>query len=44
MELIKTKITGKEIKVAAKKEAEKVISLMEALKKSLEKGAKKKAL
>lgn len=43
MELIKAKIAGKEIKVAPRKEAEKVISLMDALKKSLAKGAKKKA-
>jgi DNA end-binding protein Ku len=43
MGLIKAKIAGKEIKVAPKKEAEKVISLMDALKKSLAKGAKKKA-
>jgi len=40
--LIKAKIAGKEIKVAPKKEAEKVISLMDALKKSL--GKKKKAV
>jgi len=43
MELIKAKIAGKEIKVAPKREAEKVISLMDALKKSLSKGIKKKA-
>jgi DNA end-binding protein Ku len=43
MELIKAKIAGKEIKVAPRKEAEKVVSLMEALKKSLSKGTKKKA-
>lgn len=42
MELIKAKIAGKEVKVAPRKEAEKVVSLMEALKKSLEK--KKKAV
>ena len=44
MELIKAKIAGKEIKVAPRKEAEKVISLMDALKKSLSKGIKKKAV
>lgn len=44
IELIKAKIAGKEIKVVPKKEAEKVISLMDALKKSLTKGAKKKAI
>lgn len=44
MELIKAKIAGREIKVAPKKEAEKVISLMDALKKSLKKGVKKKAV
>lgn len=42
MELIKAKIAGKEIKIAPKKEVEKVVSLMDALKKSLEK--KKKAV
>jgi len=42
MELIKAKIAGREIKVAPKKEVEKVVSLMDALKKSLEK--KKKAI
>lgn len=41
--LIKAKIAGKEIKVAHRKEAEKVVSLMDALKKSLAKGTKKKA-
>lgn len=40
MELIKAKIAGKEIKVAPKKEVEKVVSLMDALKKSLEKKRK----
>ena len=44
MELIKAKIAGKEIKVAPKREVEKVISLMDALKKSLGKGVKKKAV
>ncbi len=44
MELIKAKIAGKEIRVAPRKEAEKVISLMDALKKSLSKGIKKKAV
>lgn len=42
MELIKAKIAGREIKIAPKKEVEKVVSLMDALKKSLEK--KKKAV
>jgi non-homologous end joining protein Ku len=42
MELIKAKIAGREIKIAPKKEVEKVISLMDALKKSL--GKKKKAV
>ncbi|GAB4415537.1 MAG: Ku protein [Thermodesulfovibrionales bacterium] len=42
MELIKAKIAGREIKVAPKKEVEKVVSLMDALKRSLEK--KKKAV
>jgi DNA end-binding protein Ku len=37
MELIRAKISGKEIKVPPKKEAAKVVSLMDALKKSLEK-------
>lgn len=41
MESIKAKIAGKEIKIAPKREVEKVVSLMDALKKSLEK--KKKA-
>lgn len=40
MELIKAKIAGKEIKVAPKREVEKVVSLMDALKKSLEKKRK----
>lgn len=40
MELIKAKIAGKEIKVVPKKEVEKVVSLMDALKKSLEKKRK----
>lgn len=35
MELIKSKIAGKEVKVAPVKEARKVVSLMDALKKSL---------
>ncbi len=39
MELIRAKIEGKEIKVPPKREVEKVVSLMEALKKSLEKKA-----
>jgi non-homologous end joining protein Ku len=43
MELIKAKIAGKEIKVAPKREAEKVVSLTDALKKSLLRGVKKKA-
>ncbi len=42
MELIKAKIAGREIKIAPKKEVEKVVSLMDALKKSL--GKKKKAV
>lgn len=36
MELIKAKIAGKEIKVAPMKEAEKVVSLMDALKKAFQ--------
>jgi len=44
MELIKTKVAGKEIKVAPEKEVSKVVSLMEALKKSLEKRPKRKAV
>lgn len=43
MELIKAKIAGREVKIAPRREAEKVISLMDALKKSLKKGTKKKA-
>jgi DNA end-binding protein Ku len=43
MELIKAKIAGKEIKVAPEKEIQKVVSLMEALKKSLGKKPKRKA-
>lgn len=42
MGLINAKIAGKEIKIAPKKEVEKVVSLMDALKKSLQK--KKKAV
>ncbi len=42
MDLIKAKIAGKEIRIAPKREVEKVVSLMDALKKSLEK--KKKAV
>lgn len=42
MKIIKSKITGKEIKIAPRKEAEKVINLMDALKKSLER--KKRAV
>ncbi len=41
MKLIKAKIAGKEIRIAPKKEVERVVTLMEALKKSLER--KKKA-
>lgn len=43
MGLIKAKIAGKEIKVAPEKEVKKVVSLMEALKRSLEKKPKRKA-
>lgn len=42
MKIIKSKITGKEIKIAPQKEVEKVVDLMDALKKSLER--KKKAV
>jgi len=42
MKLIKAKIAGKEIKVVPRKEVEKVVNLMDALKKSIEK--KKKAV
>lgn len=42
MKLINAKIAGKEIKVAPRKEVEKVVSLMDALKKSLEKKPRKK--
>lgn len=42
MKIIKSKIAGKEIKISPKKEVEKVVNLMDALKKSLEK--KKKAV
>lgn len=42
MKIIKSKIAGKEIKIAPKKEVEKVVNLMDALKKSLER--KKKAV
>lgn len=42
MKIIKSKITGREVKTAPKKEVEKVVNLMDALKKSLER--KKKAL
>ncbi len=42
MKIIKSKITGKEIKIAPRKEVEKVANLMDALKKSLER--KKKAV
>jgi DNA end-binding protein Ku len=41
MELIKQKIEGKEIKISPKKEVEKVIGLMDALKMSLERTKKK---
>lgn len=41
MELIRQKIEGKEIRIPPKKEVEKVIGLMEALKMSLEKTKKK---
>lgn len=41
MDLIKQKIEGKEIKIAPKKEVEKVLGLMDALKMSLERGKKK---
>ena len=43
MEVIKAKIAGREVVVAPGKEAEKVVDLMEALKRSLEKSKKKKA-
>ena len=39
MELIRAKIEGEEVKIPPKREVEKVVSLMEALKKSLEKKA-----
>lgn len=42
MKIIKSKIAGKEIKISPKKEVERVVNLMDALKKSLEK--KKKAV
>ncbi|MCX7793623.1 MAG: Ku protein [Thermodesulfovibrionales bacterium] len=42
IKIIKSKIAGKEVKIAPKKEVEKVVNLMDALKKSLEK--KKKAV
>jgi non-homologous end joining protein Ku len=44
MNLIKAKIEGKEIKVAPKREAEKVVRLAEALKKGIERGPEKKAV
>lgn len=40
MDLIRAKIAGREVKVAPKREVEKVVSLMDALKKSLEKKKK----
>ncbi len=40
MESIRAKIAGKKIKVAPKREVEKVVSLMDALKKSLQKKKK----
>jgi DNA end-binding protein Ku len=42
MKLINARIAGKEVKVAPRKEVEKVVSLMDALKKSLEKKPRKR--
>lgn len=43
MEVIRAKIAGREVVVIPGKEAEKVVDLMEALKRSLEKSKKKRA-